>query len=72
MAKVILEYDSIEDARAAIDGWYWQNAMWELDQHLRSEIKYNDVVNEETKDTYDQIRKKIREILSNNNINLDL
>jgi hypothetical protein len=46
--------------------------MWELDQHLRSEIKYNDVVNEETKDTYDQIRKKIREILSNNNINLDL
>ena len=72
MAKVILEYDSIEDARVAIDGWNWQNAMWELDQHLRSEIKYNDKLTGETQDAFEKVRDKIREILSNNHIDLNL
>lgn len=72
MAKVILEYDSIEDARAALEGWNWQNAMWQLDQHLRAEIKYNDKLTKEAQDVYQNVRDKIREILSNNHIDLEI
>jgi len=38
MGKIILEFDSNEesqDARVALDGHKWKNAMWELDQKLR-------------------------------------
>ena len=41
--KIILEFDSVEeqdDARVALDGYKWKNAMWELDQLLRSTTKY--------------------------------
>jgi hypothetical protein len=62
MAKVILEFDPIEDRDSmedAINGWKWKMLVWDLDQHLRSELKYNDKV---TGDVYDAI-EKIREHL---------
>jgi hypothetical protein len=43
MGKIILEFDSQEeanDARTALDGHKWQHAMWELDQKLRQTTKY--------------------------------
>lgn len=43
MGKIILEFDSVEeqsDVRSALDGYKWKNAMWELDQLLRSTTKY--------------------------------
>ena len=44
MAQIILRFkeDELEDARTALDGWKWQGAMWDLDQWLRGEIKYNE------------------------------
>jgi hypothetical protein len=46
MAEIILKFndEDFEDARTALDGWKWKNAMWQLDQHLRSEIKYNEKI----------------------------
>lgn len=47
MAKVTLEFDPCEDREdmeSAINGWKWKMLVWDLDQHLRSELKYNDAV----------------------------
>jgi hypothetical protein len=71
MAEIILKFDSIEeaeDARTAIDGWRWKHSVWDLDQHLRSEIKYNQSLSDETYKAYESIRDKIREILNDNNL----
>ena len=74
MAKIILEFDSVEegnDARDALDGYKWKLSMWDLDQHLRSELKYNEKISGETDAAYEAVREKIREILSSYNINLE-
>jgi hypothetical protein len=74
MSKIILEFDSIEeaqDARDAIDGWKWKHSMWELDQWLRGEVKYKEGLSEETHDIYDKLREKIREILNDNGLNIE-
>lgn len=73
MAEIILKFkeDEFEDARTALDGWKWKMAMWDLDQHLRSEIKYNEKSSAETDRAYEAIRDKIREILHDSNLNIE-
>ena len=74
MAEIILKFDSIEeaeDARTALDGWRWKHSMWDLDQHLRSEMKYNQKITDETYKAYEAIRDKIREVLNDNNLVLE-
>jgi hypothetical protein len=74
MGEIILKFDSIEeaeDARTALDGYKWKLAMWDLDQHLRSELKYNEKISGETDAAYDAVREKIREILESYNLNLE-
>ena len=79
--KVIIEFDGVEeqdDVRTALDGYKWKLAMWDLDQELRSIVKYqNSIINHnqrassEEMDAADKIREKIREILQGYNLNLD-
>lgn len=73
MAEIILKFndEDFEDARTALDGWKWKNAMWQLDQHLRSELKYNEKISGETDKAYQAIRDKIYEILNDDNLNMD-
>ena len=78
MGKIILEFDSIEeqdDARMALDGVKWKVAMWELDQLLRSAIKYGTFdgreATEAERDMADKVRDAIRDILNESNLNLD-
>ena len=78
MGKIILEFDSIEeqnDARMALDGVKWKNAMWELDQLLRSAVKYGSFENREAtgaeQDMAYKVRDAIRDILNESNLNLD-
>ena len=74
MAEIILKFDSVEeadDARMALDGWKWKNAMWQLDQYLRAELKYNEKISAETDKAYENIRQKIRELLSDDNLNIE-
>lgn len=43
MAKIILEFDAIEEAqeaRNAINGGKWKALVWDLDQKLRQTTKY--------------------------------
>ena len=81
MGKIILEFDSAEesqDARVALDGYKWKNAMWELDQKLRDTTKYGkSVMHHETtasgleQDIAEKYREMIRDILSEYNLSLE-
>jgi hypothetical protein len=81
MGEIILKFDSVEEAndvRTALDGWKWKMAMWDLDQKLRNVVKYNvSLLNSEKQATdeeinvADKLREVIREILQNNNLNLE-
>jgi len=81
MGKIILEFDSVEeqsDVRTALDGYKWKNAMWDLDQLLRSTTKYGVDISDKSKeateaerDMADKIRDAIREILDEHNLNLE-
>lgn len=73
MAEIILKFNETEheEARTAIDGHKWKNSMWELDQWLRSEIKYNEKISGETDAAYQAVRDKIREILNDDNLNIE-
>jgi sugar phosphate isomerase/epimerase len=78
VGKIILEFDSIEDAedaRTALDGSRWKIAMWDLDQELRKIVKYGqfdgrEATSEEVEGA-DKLRQKLREILEDYNLNLD-
>ena len=72
--KVIIEFsdeDAASDAQVALDGWKWKHSMWELDQHLRSEIKYNEQLPSEVDEAFEKLRDKIREILSDSNLTIE-
>jgi len=77
MGKIILEFDSedAEDARTALDGYKWKSVVWDLDQELRSTVKHGYIGNREATseeiDVADRLRTKLREILEDNNLNLE-
>jgi hypothetical protein len=78
MSKIILEFDSYEeagDARTALDGSKWKAAMWDLDQLLRSTTKYGAFegreATEHERDMADTLRDSIRDILNEYHLNLE-
>ena len=75
MAKVILEFDNIEEAQdveMALNGRKWFNVSLELDQWLRSEIKYNGNNTAEQAEAYEKTREKLREIVYEYYLTLDI
>ena len=78
MGKIILEFDSVEEkdeARMALDGYKWQDAVWNLDQQLRSVIRngyFNgrEATTEEV-EASEKLREELRRILEDNNLNLE-
>ncbi len=82
MAKVILEFDSVEEQteiNSAINGWKWEAAMWDLDQELRNTIKYgaSNINNNQEACSVEyavaeRYRELIREMLSNHGLNFNL
>jgi hypothetical protein len=80
MSKIILEFDSFEeaeDARTALDGYKWKLAIYDLDQQLRKTTKYEESVLNHTKATdleieiAEKYREKLREILDGYGLNLN-
>ena len=78
MSKIILEFDSYEeagDARTALDGYKWKGAMWDLDQLLRAATKYGAFEGREAteaeREMADTLRDSIREILQGYSLNLE-
>lgn len=73
--KAILEFnmddgENRDNFDNAVNGWKWKQAVWEIDQWLRSEVKYNDNLSEEQYKIYDSTRDKIREILGESGLTL--
>ena len=81
MGKIILEFDSqeeAEDAKIASDGWRWKHTMWELDQKLRNTTKYSESVidgepqaSELERNIAEKYREMIRDLLNDNNLKLE-
>ena len=75
MSKIILEFDGTEEqdeARTALDGIKWKIAIWDLDQWLRSQIKYApDDMSDDTYKAFEECREKLREIVNDINLSLD-
>ena len=75
MGKINIEYDLIEEAvniRVALDGWKWKSIVVDIDNHIRSKIKYsNDDISDETLDTLIKIREEIKDLTESAGIVLD-
>lgn len=81
MGKIILEFDSNEEAKEAQlaqDGWKWKLAMYDLDQQLRQTTKYAvSVIHSESEapefeqDIAEKYREIIREIIEGYGLNLN-
>ena len=81
MAKVTIEYDAVEEAyelELALNAWKWKAALRDLDQKLRSTVKYGSGLKPSTSDASqgeqefaEQCRELIREILADYDLFLD-
>jgi hypothetical protein len=74
MAKVILEFDPIEDRdemESAINGWKWKMLVWDLDQHLRSELKYNDSITGDVYEALEKVRNYLHEQKNDSGLTLE-
>jgi hypothetical protein len=73
--KATLEFNDDQELRDAIDGWKWKNAMWKLDQEMRSIIKHGNFGNQEATDEQIQMteywRQMLRELVSDDGLNLE-
>ena len=74
--KAILKFNLPDDeqeynlANNAMNFW---NVLWELDQDLRSKTKYAaDNLPQEKYDAYQEIRDKLHELMTENNVSLDM
>lgn len=76
MAKAILEFylpDDQEEFDLATSGLKFWSVLWELDQDLRAKTKYApDDLPQDKYDAYEEIRDKLRELMSENNISFDM
>jgi len=73
--KAILEFNLPDDQPEfdnAINGTKWSLVAWELDQWLRSQIKYSpDDMSQEAYEAFEQCRDKLHEIKNEYNLNFD-
>jgi hypothetical protein len=45
--------------------------LWDMDQYLRQQLKYNDKITGEVYDALDKAREQLREFMNNHNVDLD-
>ena len=71
--KITLEFkdEDAEEALTALDGYKWKLALWDLDQYLRSKIKYNPDLTDEAYYALQGCRDKITILLQEYNLKLD-
>lgn len=69
--KVVLEYDlpmEQEDFRRAIDGHKAFIVLSDLDNWLRSHVKYSDTTTEAEKVVFDKVRTELHSLLQGENL----
>ena len=71
--KITLEFkdEDAEEALTALDGYKWKLAVWDLDQYIRSEVKYNTELTEQAYEALENCRYKIVKLLDEYKLKLD-
>jgi hypothetical protein len=72
--KATLEFnlpDDQEDFNDAVNGQRWRLMVWDFDQYLRSELKYNDKLSSEQYKVYEQVRDTLWQKINEDNLSLD-
>jgi hypothetical protein len=74
-ATLHFEHDEKDELQDAIDGWKWKNVVWELDQDLRGIVKHGYFGSREATEAEiemaDYCRKKLRQLISDDGLNLE-
>jgi len=74
--KAILEFKLPDDQQEYIvanNGENFWRVLYELDQDLRSKTKYaSDDLQQDKYDAYQEIRDKLHELMTENNVSLDM
>jgi len=72
--KAILEFNLPEEQEQfedASNGWKWSHAMWQLDQYLRTKVKYaSDDAHEESIHAFAEAREELHRILREDNLEM--
>lgn len=75
-ATLHFEHDESKDLQDALDGWKWKHSVWDLDNEMRSVVKHGYWHNREATDVEMEVteywRAKLRELVNENNLNLNL
>jgi hypothetical protein len=71
MTSATLTFDEENDLLVAINGYKYKLALWQVDQFLRSEMKYNDKLTSEQYDYAEIIRDKLHEFINDFNLTLE-
>jgi len=71
--KITLEFkdEDAEEALTALDGYKWKLALWDLDQYIRSQVKYNTDLTDEAYEALENCRYKIVKLLDEYKLKLD-
>jgi len=69
MIKITQEFDNERDAKNALSSADYWVSLYDLDDWLRSELKYSHLTSE-TYDAYDKVREKINSIMDRHGVNL--
>jgi hypothetical protein len=72
--KATLEFnlpDDQVDFIDAVNGQRWRLMVWNFDQYLRSELKYNDKLSSEQYKVYEQVRDTLWQKMNEDNLSLD-
>lgn len=72
--KATLDFNLPEDQESfddAVNGWKWSHAMWQLDQFLRTKVKYaSDDASEESINAYQDARDQLHQLLNEYNLEM--
>lgn len=71
--KVTIEFndDEREDLQTALDGYKWKLLVWDLNQKLRTYLKYDTSIDGVRYEMVEEIKKDLFELLDDYNLNLD-
>ena len=73
MPKATLEFDlgeseELEAMWVFMEGQKYRSALWDLDQALRSDLKYNESLSEETSTKLQEYRDKLHSLIEESGI----
>jgi hypothetical protein len=71
MTSATLTFDEENDLLTAINGYKYKLAIWQVDQFLRSEMKYNDKLTSEQYDYAEIVRNRLHEFINDFNLTLE-